>query len=90
MTFLPDFTQRSAKTLEHLGDAAVDAQRYDEAISHYTATLLLNLPSPDGILAKRSKAYLAWQKALDDANEVPHFYIVQVNLTHASLQGDYA
>ena len=84
--FLSDFRQCSIKKSEHLGDVAVDSQRYDEAISHYSTALLLNSPSPQGILVKRSKARLAtgpWKHALDEANQVHHFYPMEVNLlTH--------
>ena len=69
--------------MEHLGDTAVDAQRYDEAISHYSTALSLNFPSPQGILMKRSKALLAtgsWRQALDDANQVHHLCLMVVNL----------
>ncbi|KAF8436056.1 hypothetical protein L210DRAFT_3550116 [Boletus edulis BED1] len=65
------FGQHSKK-LEHLGDTAADALRHDEAISHYTAALYLVSSSPQVILIKRSKAWLAtgsWKQALDDANE---------------------
>ena len=65
----------------------MDAQRYNEAISHYSTALSLNLPSPQGILAKRSKALLAtgsWKQALDDANQVHHFFATwrSILLTH--------
>ena len=81
--FCSDFRQRSFKKLEHFGDTAMDAQRYDEAISHYSTALSLNSPSPQGILIKRSKARVAtgsWKQALDDANQVHHFCLVKVNL----------
>jgi tetratricopeptide (TPR) repeat protein len=87
VTFLSDLEQRSSKQPERLGDIAVDAKRYDEAISHYTTALSLNPPSPQDILIKRSKAFLAtgsWKQALDDANQVHHFCIMQVNLVHTS------
>ena len=85
--FLSDFRQRSFKKLEHLGDTAVDAQRYDEAISRYSIALSLDSPSPLGILIKRSKARVAtgsWKQALDDANQVHRFYFMGVNLVHPS------
>ncbi|KAF8435996.1 hypothetical protein L210DRAFT_3549787 [Boletus edulis BED1] len=66
------FGQHS-KELERLGDTAMDALRHDEAISHYTTALYLVSSSPQAILIKRSKAWLAtgsWKQALDDANEV--------------------
>ncbi|KAF8549065.1 hypothetical protein OG21DRAFT_1488841 [Imleria badia] len=89
--------QRFSKELECLGDAAVDAQRFDDAISRYTTAFSLNLPSPQGILIKRSKAFLAmgsWKQALNDANLIitldpssPRGY----EMKHAALHnaGDY-
>ena len=80
--FLLDFRQRCFKKLEHLGDTAVDAHRYDEAISHYSSALSLNFPSAQAILIKRGKARMAtgsWTQALDDANKVHHFCLMQVN-----------
>lgn len=74
--FSPDFTHRLSKKLEELGDTAQDAPRYDEAISHYSITLSLNLPFPKDIFAKRIKAFMAtgsWREAIDDANQVHHF-----------------
>ena len=82
------FTQSSFKKLEHLGDTAVDAQRYDEAISCYSAALSLNSASLRGILIKRSKAHVAtgsWKQALDDANQVHTSFLPHggsVLLTH--------
>ena len=73
-----DFRNRSVKNLEHLGDTAVDARRYDTAISHYSTALSLGCPSPQSILLKRSKACVAtgsWTQALDDANQVHLFYL---------------
>ncbi|KAF8441381.1 hypothetical protein L210DRAFT_3503460 [Boletus edulis BED1] len=63
--------QHSSKELERLGDAAVGAKRYNEAISHYSTAL--SLISSQTILIKRSKAWFAtrsWKEALDDANQV--------------------
>ena len=71
--------------LEHLGDTAMDTQRYDEAISRYSTVLSLDSPSPRGILIKRSKARVetgSWKEAVDDANQVYHFYLVQVRLPY--------
>ena len=65
----------------------MDAQRYDEAISHYSTALSLNPPSIQGILIKRSKARVAtgsWKQALDDANQVHHFCLTEVNLVYPS------
>lgn len=58
-------------------------QRYDEAISHYTVALSLDLPSPQGVLIKRSKAYLEtelWKQAVEDANQVYSFSPARVSL----------
>ena len=74
---LLDFRQRSSKNLVHFGDTALDSQRHDEAVSNYTTALSLDPPSPQGILIKRSKAYLAagsWKQALDDSNQVSPFF----------------
>lgn len=51
----------------------MDAGRYDEAISQYSAALSLNASSPQTLFVKRSKAHAAkglWEDALSDANEV--------------------
>ena len=72
------FRQRFSAKLEHLGDAAMDAQQYDEAVSHYSSALSLDPPSPQGILIKRSKAYLeigSWERVVDDANQVRSFSV---------------
>ncbi|KAF8556431.1 TPR-like protein [Imleria badia] len=92
-----DFSQRSSKELEHLGDTALGFQQYDDAISLYTTALSLNPPSPLGILIKRGKAFLAtgsWKQALDDANQVitldpssPSGYEVKHAASHKA--GDY-
>ncbi|KAF8547208.1 hypothetical protein OG21DRAFT_1501672 [Imleria badia] len=68
-----DFKQRCAESSERLGDAAADAQRYDDAIALYSAALSLDLAVPQVILIKRSKVYIAkerWEDALDDTNQV--------------------
>ncbi|KAF8556914.1 hypothetical protein OG21DRAFT_1520796 [Imleria badia] len=68
-----DFRLRSSKQFEYLGGTAADARLYGDAISLYTTALSVNPPSPQGILIKRSKAFLAtgsWEQALDDANQV--------------------
>ena len=61
----------------------MDAQRYNEAISHYSTALSLNFSSPQGSLVKRSKARVAtgsWKQALDDANQVHRFRLMDVPL----------
>ena len=48
------------------------AQRYDDAISQYSAALSLDLSIPY-VYIKRSKVYMAkgsWKDALDDVNRV--------------------
>ena len=60
----------------------MNAQQYDEAISQYTAALLLDNVSPQDLLAKRSEARTGkglWEDALYDANEVVYFQFVQVH-----------
>ena len=83
------FRQRFFDQLEHLGDTAADAQRYDEAISHYTTALSLTPPSSQDLLIKRGKAYMkvgSWQLSLDDANQVLHSRLSAANLIDAYLQ----
>ena len=96
VTVLSDFRRRAAEKPEDLGDAAENledlgdttaaAQRYDEAISLYTTALSLKPRSPQDILVKRSKMYMAigsWTQALDDANQVHHFVTGgSIPLTH--------
>ncbi|KAF8546152.1 hypothetical protein OG21DRAFT_1215477 [Imleria badia] len=67
------FRQRSSEKSEHLGDTAVDTQRYNDATSHYETALSLDHLSPQRILIKRCRAFLAtgsWKQALDDANQI--------------------
>lgn len=90
--FSSDFRQRSANRLEHLADAATDAQRYDEAISHYTIALSLDPPSTQGILTKRTKAFVAigsWKLALDDVNQVRPLFPMYVRFADPSSSGGY-
>lgn len=85
LTLSSDFRQRSSEKLQHLGDTALNSQRYDEAVSHYTIALSPEPPSPQVILIKRSKAYLAtgsWKQALDDANKVHSFSVLLRLPTH--------
>ncbi|KAF8547863.1 hypothetical protein OG21DRAFT_1449832 [Imleria badia] len=68
-----DFRERISRKLECLGDAAVDFQHYNAAISEYSAALSLDLAAPQGLLVKRSRAFVAsglWEDALNDANKV--------------------
>ena len=73
VTVLLDFESRCCRKSEDLGDAAMSAQQYDEAVSQYSGALSLHPPTLQVLLAKRSKACAAmgsWQDALNDANEV--------------------
>jgi len=79
--------------MERLGDTAVDAQRHDEAISHYSTALSLDPPSQQRILIKRSRARVetkSWTEAIDDANQVHHLSVMEVNLVDPSSSGDRA
>ena len=74
-----------------LGDTAADVQRHDEAISHYTTALSVNLGSQQDILLKRGKTYLArgsLNHALDDANQVCRLFLIQTNLLNQLSSGD--
>ena len=86
ISVLSDFRQRAGEKPEDLGDTAAAAQRYDEAISLYTTALSLKPRSPQAILVKRSKMYMAvgsWERALEDANQVHHFVTGRsISLTH--------
>ena len=69
----------------------MDAQRHDEAISYYTTALSLSPACPQGILIRRSKAWLAtgsWEKARDDADQVHRFCLSQVILVDVSSSGN--
>ena len=89
---LLDFGRRSFNKSEQLGDTAVDAQRYDEAISYYSLALSLNLPSPKDVLVKRIKACVAigsWEQAADDANQVDRCCVIQVNIVDTTSSGNH-
>jgi len=91
--FLSDFKQRISEKLEHLGDAAINAQQLDMAISNYSAALSLDPVAPRGLLIRRSKAYTArglWKDALDDANKVRSFVSCGSFLSMAPSLGDHA
>ena len=47
---LSDFKFRCRRKLEDLGDTTLNAQQYDEAITHYTAALSLNLTTPQTLV----------------------------------------
>ena len=85
---LSDFRERSFKKLEHLGDTAVDAQRYDEAISHYSTVLSRKPTNIVNILVKRSRARSLmglWVEALDDADEVRFVVRIRIRLSLSTL-----
>ena len=74
-----DFKKRCAERLRRLGDVAVETQRHDDAITHYSVALSLNPAVRKDILIKRSKLYVAkglWENAMDDTNQVSHFCLV--------------
>lgn len=73
---LSEFKHRCSGKLENLGDIAMNANEYDEAILSYTTALLLNPATLRDLLGKRSKAHASkgdWEDALNDANYVSHF-----------------
>ncbi|KAF8547675.1 hypothetical protein OG21DRAFT_859147 [Imleria badia] len=64
-----DFKKRLSKKLEHLGDATVNGQQLDAAISEYSSALSLNPVAPSDLIIGRSKASF-WEDALNDANRL--------------------
>ena len=67
--------------LEHLGDIAAEGQQHDEAITQYSTALSLSPATPQDVLIKRSKVYMAkgsWEDAIDDMNQVRHFCVARV------------
>ena len=78
-----DFKSTCCGKLEHLGDSAVNAKEYDEAILQYTTVLSLNPVTLQDLLGKRSKAHASkgdWEDALNDANEVAYFSLFQLHM----------
>ena len=74
-----DFKHRCRSKLVDLGDGAVNAKRYDKALSLYTAALSLDPVRPQDLLVKRSRVHAEkgkWKDALNDANEVIDFQFV--------------
>ncbi|KAG9311265.1 hypothetical protein JVU11DRAFT_8351 [Chiua virens] len=68
-----DFKHRCSEKLEHIGDNAMSAERYDEAISQYSAAVSLGPEDPQSLFIKRSRAYVAggmWESASNDADEL--------------------
>ena len=67
-----EFKSRCHGKLGDLGDSALNGKQYDEAVSHYTVALSLNLATPQDLLMKRSNAWLgkgASEDALSDVKE---------------------
>ncbi|KAF8549076.1 hypothetical protein OG21DRAFT_640744 [Imleria badia] len=61
------------RKLEGFGDASLSAGQHDDAISLFSVALSFNPAALQGLLRKRSKAYVAgglWEKALSDANKM--------------------
>ena len=59
--------------LDNLGDTAMDSQKYDEAVRHYSELLTLDPSNVSDVLYKRSKARAlrnSWKVALIDAEKV--------------------
>ena len=68
-----DFRRRCTEKLENLGNTAMDSQKYDEAIKHYSELLMLDPLNVSDVLYKRSKARAlrkSWKVALIDAEKV--------------------
>ena len=87
VAFLSDFDQESFMKMVYLGDTAMNARRHDEAICYYTTVLSLNPPCPQDTLIKRSKMFVAtgsWKQALDDANKVYHYSLMEVDFVDVS------
>ena len=93
MTLVLDFKRHCLTKLEGLGDTAMSAEQYDDAISQYSAALSLDPAAPQGLLIKRSKAYIArgwWEDALNDANMVRPLNSRRSALIDTSSLGDHA
>ena len=71
--FSTDFRRRCTEKLEKLGDTAMDSQKYDEAVKHYSNLLTLDPSNVSDVLYKRSEARAlrkSWKVALIDAEKV--------------------
>ena len=71
--FSTDFRRRCTEKLENLGDIAMDSQKYDEAVKHYSGLLIFDPSNVSDVLYKRSKAQTlskSWKVALVDAEKV--------------------
>ena len=73
------FQRRCTERLEKLGNAAMDSQRYNEAVEHYSTILSLDSVDHVEILLKRSKARALmnlWEEALNDTDEVSFLLLI--------------
>ena len=71
--FSTDFRRRCTEKLENLDDTAMDSQKYDETVKHYSKSLTLNPSNVSNVVYKRSKARAlrkSWEVALIGAEEV--------------------
>ena len=71
----------------------MEAQRHDDAITHYSVALSLNPAVRQDILIKRSKVYVTkglWEEALDDTNEVRDSVFWKSDLTDEKSLGNDA
>lgn len=77
-----DFRYRCSGNLERLGDAAVDSKQNEEAHRHYSAAVSIYPANAQGFFVLRSKLCMAkgsWEDAIDEANQVRQFCLVQVH-----------
>ena len=84
-----DFKSTCCGKLDYLGDGALNAKRYDEAILQYTTALSLNPIALQDLLGKRSKAHASrgeWEDALNDANEVAYINLFPFHKLMGSAQ----
>ena len=55
-TFSTGFRRRCTEKLENLGDTAMDSQKYDEAVKHYSELLTFDPSNVSDVLYKQSRA----------------------------------
>lgn len=68
--------------MERLGDAALDARQREEAIGHYSAALSIHPADTQRFFILRSKSCVAkgsWEDAVDEAEQVLQFCLVQIH-----------
>ena len=64
----------------------------DSEAIYYATALSLDHPEPQCVLIKRNKVFMetgSWKRGLEDADQVHHFYLMQVNLVDVSSSGDH-